>query len=137
MHFIILAYLSTTVSTIAAMIASFFASQQTFCFLQLQAEQESSTTTLKTTHHFSHLDADSLLTKVKELNFKAHFSPQLNRPISLQDLVKRHNDPGGSGSSGSNNNDEQLNLKTPSSGHAPSGPQPHPSWVYRYQCYCR
>ncbi len=32
----IIAYLCTTVSTVSALLASFFAGQQTFCFLQLQ-----------------------------------------------------------------------------------------------------
>lgn len=100
------AYLCTTVSTIGAMIASFFASQQTFCFLQLQAEQEPGAGAGggKPAHHahgaaFGHLDADSLMSK---------------------DLINRANE-----SSESSASSEQLNLKTP------SGPAPHPSWVYR------
>ena len=32
--------MTTTLSTVAAMIAAFFASQQTFCFLQIQGEDE-------------------------------------------------------------------------------------------------
>ena len=83
------------------MIASFFASQQTFCFLQLQAEQDSHPGKPTHAHNaaFGHLDADSLITK---------------------DLIKRTND-----SSDSSSSSEPLNLKTP------SGPAPHPSWVYR------
>ncbi len=58
----VIAYLSTTASTVSAMIASFFASQQTFCFLQLQAEKEASH--LKSSR-FRALDpTDAILTKV-------------------------------------------------------------------------
>ena len=57
------AYLSTTVSTVSAMIASFFASQQTFCFLQLQAEKEAAAA-LK--NRFRSLDpTDAIITKVR------------------------------------------------------------------------
>ena len=56
------AYLSTTASTVSAMIASFFASQQTFCFLQLQAEKEAAAS-LK--NRFRSLDpTDAIITKV-------------------------------------------------------------------------
>ena len=50
----------------------------------------------------------------------------MTRHFSAQDIVKRHND-----------SSDELNLKTPSSnglglgGGSSSGPQPHPSWVYR------
>ena len=47
----------------------------------------------------------------------------ITRNYLTQDIVKRHND-----------SSDELNLKTPSSnglGGSSSGPQPHPSWVYR------
>jgi hypothetical protein len=77
------------------MIASFFASQQTFCFLQLQGNADARAKAQSATHNH---DEDIIIT--------------------TKDLVKRPADSSGLETDG-------LNLKTP------SGPQPHPSWVYR------
>jgi hypothetical protein len=114
------------VSTVSAMLSSFFASQQTFCFLQLMAEKESS----GIKNRFRALDpGDSILTKVKtKLSCWTRTGWSINELIS-QDIVKRHSD-----------SSDELNLKTPSSsaglglgsgGGGGGGPQPHPSWVYR------
>lgn len=93
------AYMSTTISTVVAMIASFFASQQTFCYLQLHGETDSIIDGIKS-RTFTPLDADDF-------------------------VVKRHQH-----NNNNNNDDSGLNLKTPG-GATESGPQPHPSWVYR------
>lgn len=58
--------MTTTISTVTAMIVSFFASQQTFCYLQIQNDQEEDDFERKE-HHFSSLDSDTVLTtKVNE-----------------------------------------------------------------------
>ena len=67
------AYLSTTISTVASMIASFIASQHTFCFIQLQSEQE----TARMNHFFGGTDSSTTIGDAVDLT---------------KDLIKRHDD---------------------------------------------
>ncbi|TRY63319.1 hypothetical protein TCAL_01829 [Tigriopus californicus] len=71
------AYMTTTISTVTAMIVSFFASQQTFCYLQIQNDHDEDDFERKE-HHFSSLDSDTVLTTKDLVNRQSDLTDTLN-----------------------------------------------------------